>query len=149
MCFLLNVAPPPACLLSRTPPSSHTFPPYCSSTSEAPLPPPPVLFPLRALGILTFSPPSLLLHLLLPLLDVACGLLVPPPPPPRTPAPLQLHRRKRQSTEKHTIAAQIKKKSDYALRNTSQKARKCFVAFYHQSFVTFRFTCLDMEVEFI
>lgn len=85
MCFLLNIAPPPACLPSRTPPSSPSshllsYLLTCCTTGDA-LPllfllllhPPSFSSPLSAkgFGILTSSLFSISS---LPRLDVACGL---------------------------------------------------------------------------
>lgn len=128
MCFLLNVAPPQACLLSRThPPSSHTLP--LVSLPEKPPSSFSCLLSSKGFGILTSSIAFPFLHLL-PLLNVACGLLVPPSPPPMDSSlssATQKETRKKE-LQVEMLKAQIKE-IHLHVHNTREKAFLVFIAF--------------------
>lgn len=101
MCLLLNVAPPPACLLFEDPTFSHIL--SLVSVGQSSIPPPPPLPVFSFMGfwdcnLFTSSPSSPSP----PFPRVfACGLLVPPSPSLRKWASPQLGRRKLKSTQKH------------------------------------------------
>lgn len=106
MCLLLNVAPPPACLLFEDPTFSHIL--SLVSVGQSSIPPPPLpVFSFTGLwdcNLFTSSPVFSISSLSSSFF--ACGLLVPPSPPLRKRASPQFDRRKLQSTQKHSCRQQ-------------------------------------------